>query len=83
MYLVTESEYAQLKKKQPPPPSQPRDAQVLSNSMKAVVQKRKREAIRVSVPASKLRKYDVGVVAMKEAAAAKPRRGARARERSR
>lgn len=58
MYLVTEQEYAQLKK--PTVSKIPKDVKVLTDSLKAVNQKRKKLAIRTTVPAIKLKKYDVG-----------------------
>ena len=55
MYLVTERDFAKLKK--PCASKVPVDEQVITNSLKAVSQRRKREAIAGTVPAAKMRKY--------------------------
>ena len=74
MYLVTEDEFAKLKKRKPARSNLPRDVQMVTNSLKAVTQKRKREAISVSVPRIKQHKVKAGVVKMKDADVAAPLR---------
>ena len=72
MYLVTERDFAKLKK--PPASKAPIDEQVITNSLKAVSQRRKREAIASTVPAAKMRKYlrDGGVPSMTDEQVSKP-----------
>lgn len=63
MYLVTESEMKQLKKRTKLPP----DVQLVTDSLKAVVKKRRKENTNSIVPRmTKLRRYDVGVKSMSD-----------------
>lgn len=77
MYLVTEEEFNKLKK----PSKIAQDAQVLTNSLKAVVQKRKKQGF---VDRIKLRKYmvDGGVPAMTDKDVINPPRRGRQQQHS-
>lgn len=85
MYLVSESDFTQLqrarnrrqskKASQPPTSSQPTDVQVVTNSLKAVSQRRKREAVVSTVPPTRMRNYTShqgGVPSMTDKQVAKP-----------
>ena len=73
MYLVTEEEYARLKKRKP---KLPQDVQVVTNSLKAVCQKRKKESFSPIISRMKNRKVRNGVEFMKDADVAAPLRRA-------
>ena len=78
MYLVGEDEFKQLKKRKLG--KQPRDVQLVTDSLKAVTQKRKKEAISRALPRINLRKYTVqgGVTSMTDKDVVKPLRAAAA-----
>jgi len=72
MYLVSEEEFKQVKKRKPS--KQPQDVQLVTNSLKAVTQQRKKEAISQALPRIHMRKYTVqgGLTPMTDKDVAKP-----------
>ena len=69
MYLLPEAEFIKRRRQSR---SLPDDVQVVTNSLKAVSQKRKRQAIKTTVPPSKIHKYMEGVKAMTDKDVKKP-----------
>lgn len=72
MYLVNEDEFKQLKRRKPS--KHPQDVQLITDSLKAVTEKRKKEGISRALPKIHLRKYTVegGVTSMTDRDVVKP-----------
>lgn len=73
MYLVTEAEYNKLNKRRKKS-NLPQDVQVVTDSLKAISQKRKKQSIAASLPRIQMRKYNVngGVASMTDRDVTKP-----------